>query len=270
MAICLIVIKQLDRDYYKSTKVIRKRIEELTPIIKQNNDREIVSHFFSIVRELNSVLNQKSFEIILWKRINIFAPNGCSNSPECPRPIEFELNNKQFCGKHKPNGATQIKAPKIKNISQFKQSILLHNALNSLRPQIFDVDYVLIEQQPSKNQMMRTIQIKLHEYFLIRGIIDREVPRIKHVYLVSPKKKLNAYQLPEEKELIRRFYETSKAQNQYRKNKDVSVKMTLHLLQKSGNTKYYNWIKDLNNSIADDLADCFLQAYCYLHFLRNS
>ena len=59
------------------------------------------------------------------------------------------------------------------------------NLINSLdKKQFQDIDYVLIENQPSlKNPKMKSIAETLYSWFLIRGIVDKKVNNLKGIFI---------------------------------------------------------------------------------------
>ena len=83
-------------------------------------------------------------------------------------------------------------------------SLLFENIPRKLqeKPQLLDVDYVVIENQPSlKNPKMKSIQMILYSYFLILGkIVGTENPEasfIQNIDFCSASNKLKIYDGPE-------------------------------------------------------------------------
>jgi hypothetical protein len=99
----------------------------------------------------------------------------------------IDLKITDFSGKI-PNGNSSIaKAANDIHVTLIKK-------LDSL-PFLLNVDYVVIEKQPSFNPKMRIIGGCLQSYFYIRGIIDN--PKITSIEFFSPKHKLKCYNGPE-------------------------------------------------------------------------
>lgn len=156
-----------------------------------------------------------------------------------------------------------INDKKVKSVSVFNLSKILVKRLDEING-FLDVNYVLIEQQPSKNSKMKTLQTALYSYFMIRGIIDSNKP-IKNIIYVSPKNKLKGT-TSQERGVIYEYYNECSGKKdkgtRYRNNKKVGVNFCSYLLSQ------YNKDNDLTffeskKGKKDDYADAFLQAYCY-------
>jgi hypothetical protein len=73
------------------------------------------------------------------------------------------------------------------------------------RVNLLGANYVVIENQPSfKNPRMKSIAISLYDYYLIRGIIDKEITKsnIQQVKFMSPSNKLKIASDGDTKEFI--------------------------------------------------------------------
>ena len=118
--------------------------------------------------------------------------------------------------------------------------------------ELFDVDYVLLEQQPQRNVQMKNISILLFNYFILRGIIDKIENKIKDVLFISSKNKLKFYDGPE---II------IKSKNNYTKRKKLAIEYCkYHLKDNETDLKYFLSLKK-----KDDAADCFLQAVWFFN-----
>jgi hypothetical protein len=122
-----------------------------------------------------------------------------------------------------------------------------------------DSDFVLIENQPTKNPVMKTIQMIIFGFYqykkfqnLFKGEINLFNPRVKLKYQTD---------CPTEQELG--YKRTVK--DDYSHRKKLSICMTKHYLIKNKS----NWENDfLKHKKKDDLADCYLQARAY--WLKNN
>ena len=135
------------------------------------------------------------------------------------------------------------------------------------RANLLSANYVVIENQPSfKNPRMKSIATTLYDYYLIRGIIDKERTKssIKQVKFMSPSNKLKIANEGDTKELVKAKRMTETAG--YKMTKSLGMKYCLELIQ------------HLPDSVAhfkshkkkDDLADSFLQgAYFYTHSIKK-
>jgi hypothetical protein len=135
--------------------------------------------------------------------------------------------------------------------------------LNKLeeKKNLLSADIVLIENQPSfKNPTMKSIAISLYDYYLIRGVLDKNVTNsnIKKVKFMSPSNKIKLADDGEIKKIVlAKSVNTSQA---YKLTKELSIKYTKELL-----CHLSFWISFLNTQKKkDDLCDAFLQgAYYY-------
>ena len=65
------------------------------------------------------------------------------------------------------------------------------------KKEFLNVDIVIIENQPAlKNPTMKTIQMMLYSYFLIKGIVIEE-RLVSTIEMINAKNKLKAYNGPE-------------------------------------------------------------------------
>ena len=111
--------------------------------------------------------------------------------------------------------------------------------------------YVLIENQPCmKNPTMKSIQMILYSYFLIKGLKNNE-SNITNVKFISPMNKLKVYDGPKI---------TLKVKSKYTIRKKSAVIHSQYFLQ--NNNKYLNLFN--SNKKKDDLADSFLQGLYYI------
>jgi hypothetical protein len=117
----------------------------------------------------------------------------------CGKKARYSINDSFFCltchrtliKKEKNlNSLMKIKKVNTKNISFDNIAILVATKLDE-RPQLLDVDYILIENQPSLlNPQMKSISNFIYNYFLIRGLIDSNI--IHEVKFISPSNKTKA------------------------------------------------------------------------------
>lgn len=133
------------------------------------------------------------------------------------------------------------------------------------RPEILDVELVLLEYQPKMNPKMKVMAESVRSYLIFRGKIDRDLPfKIKNY---SPKHKLKCWDgdLPEE--LIASsdmLYDKSKSGNSkmYRLRKKQAVYQCKMLVSEYEDKKWLDFFELEKKK--DDLADCYLQALSYI------
>jgi len=131
---------------------------------------------------------------------------------------------------------------------------MLYNKLDEL-PVLLSAERVVIENQPSlKNPKMKTIQVLLLSYFVLKS---RTVCNtIQKIDCFAPRNKLNIYQGPRRKEIE----DAITCKSVYSRTKKMSVEFTKDMLQEQT-----EWLAHISNSKKkDDLADSFIQGACYL------
>lgn len=204
------------------------------------------------------LINFSTFEEVELKCQNIMK-NGQLCNKKCKKYI-LDSNNSEskigYCGMHiKKFKSDKIFTLKKLNINKIPIATLMSNliiALDKIKKDIIQVDEVIIENQPAlKNPKMKTIQITIYNYFLIRELIDNKNTRIKNIIQFSASNKLKAYDGPEIK---------SKKKGKYNINKDLGIEYTKYLLQ----NEEKHMIKFNNNPKKDDLADSYLQGLYYI------
>lgn len=137
-----------------------------------------------------------------------------------------------------------------KKLSIFDIGKILVEKLDKLNI-LENAEIILIENQPSlKNPTMKTVQILLYSYFIVRGCIDK--CSIKDLKLISANNKLKNC------EKIEQFKGRSK---NYKERKKLAIEYCEYLIENDkNNLNYFQF-----NSKKDDLADCYLQAVYYLN-----
>ena len=79
--------------------------------------------------------------------------------------------NKSYCTAHSKKTSNELKKITKKKATSLDLFYLGNNLITMLDtyPQLLDVDYVLIENQPfNKNPRMKTIQMLIYSYFLMK------------------------------------------------------------------------------------------------------
>ena len=137
-------------------------------------------------------------------------------------------------------------------------------------PHLLDVNTVLLENQPVlKNPTMKSVQMLLYSYFIMKGIHQPENLNIDSVNSIEPIDHIQCYNASKKTELAlylndRKQKEideaTSKVKGQYAKNKKTAVLITKDLLIGKG-----KWETLFTNSKKkDDLCDALLMTLRYL------
>jgi len=178
------------------------------------------------------------------------------------------------------------------------RSLIFENIPRKLheKPQLLDVDIVVIENQPSlKNPQMKSIQMILYSYFVILGKVigngDKNTSYIDKIDFCSASNKLKIYDGPE---IILQEKPNRKKQNVISINSsdETIVKENVVLVEKTKNkkpiikyadkkrlaiehAKYFvekdEQFKDFfnNHKKKDDLADSYLQGLYYIKHIKK-
>ena len=163
------------------------------------------------------------------------------------------INNNNILRKIiKPNAS---KAP----IEIIKLNLLtsLDNKINNFK----DIDYVLIENQPSmKNPKMKSVAETLYCWFMIRGIIDKKLFNLSNIFYLSPSNKLKI----DDKDLNKEIDALKDKSKKYKFTKQSAIIYTNKILGFNNEKKWINFLDSHNKK--DDLCDSYLQG---LYFLNN-
>lgn len=212
--------------------------------------------------------NLKLFEEIFilnnLNKCNYLIKNEC-----CGRKSVYDLSGNFYCTTHskivykKLQSQYKIKPYKSKSVSQldFDDTRLKLFEILEEKNNLLKADIVLIENQPSfKNPTMKSISTGLYDYFMIRGIIDKErtLSNIKKVKFMSPSNKLKLIDSGESKQII--VLKNTNEAKAYKLTKDLSIKYTKELINHLSEWKIFFD----NQKKKDDLADAFLQG-CYYY-----
>lgn len=179
-----------------------------------------------------------------------------------------DKNNNTFCNAHTKklyqnlvNGMKLyvIKKMKVTSMDFDDTRMKLFHELES-RKHLLEANVVVIENQPSlKNPRMKSISALLYDYYIIRGILDKEITKsaIKRVKFMSPSNKIKLASDGETQQIVK--LKASNEAKAYKLTKSLAVKYSLELL-----AHLPDWIKHFNSfKKKDDLADSFLQGAYY-------
>jgi hypothetical protein len=143
----------------------------------------------------------------------IFKSNNQSNCQSCSRKSSYDLSGNYFCTTHSKMRYKQlqtlfkVKPYKNKAVSalDFDDTKLKLFKILEEKSNLLSANCVLIENQPSfKNPTMKSISISLYDYFLIRGILDKEITKsnISKVKFMSPSNKIKLAEDGEIKKIV--------------------------------------------------------------------
>ena len=132
------------------------------------------------------------------------------------------------------------------------------------RPELLMSEHILIENQPAfKNPKMKSIQMILYTYYLLKGKIESQNKQIKIAFLMANNKlKVNLESSELKNQIIDNI--NVKIKDKYRRHKELSKAYTKWFLQKNN---INDWLsKYEKEKKKDDLADTFLMC---IYFYQN-
>jgi hypothetical protein len=197
-----------------------------------------------------------------------------NESKSCLKKASFTKLDNFYCGTHAKQifktetKLLQLKSFKTKSSKTLNFDNVKYDLIMELenRKNLLNADYVVIENQPSfKNPRMKSIATTLYDYYLIRGIIDKEYTKsnIQQVKFMSPSNKLKIANDGDTKELVKAKNTTETAG--YKLTKSLGMKYCLELIQHLPESI----IHFKSHKKKDDLADSFLQgAYFYTNSIK--
>ncbi len=182
---------------------------------------------------------------------------------------ENDEGNKYYCKKHGKgvNELSEIKVKKNANkISPLELALSVNKELDKF-PELLKAEYVILENQPGlTNPIMKRMQSFVFQYFVIRGIIDKERTGglVKNVISMNATNKLKVFK----GEAITKFNHLKNAKD---RRKKLGIEHTLIFLkQMEGNGDVDKWLKMFNESKKkDDLSDAFLYCLYQNESLKN-
>ena len=183
---------------------------------------------------------------------NIKCSHKMPNGKICSRNIVFNSNIKfvGFCRLHsKHHLEKQLQEIKKDKGALDSISINLIKMLDD-RPQLLNVDVITIENQPAfKNPKMKSIQMIIYTYFLIRGKVDVKLDSyIDRILFLSASNKLKV-----KFDSKKKIDDSIDIKNKYKKNTELAKLYCKEFLKEESWINFFN-----NNKKRDDLADTFL------------
>lgn len=176
--------------------------------------------------------------------------------------------NQYYCNTHsksifkKITDQYKIKPLKKKSVGDLPIEKLKMKLIEELenRKDFLQADIILIENQPSmKNPKMKAISSTIFDYFLIRGIFDKETTgsKINLVKFMSPSNKLKLADEGDSKKLVKLKGDDAKT---YKLTKSLGIKYCRELIEA---TQWKDKFEEHKKK--DDLADSFLQGMYYFN-----
>uniref|UniRef100_A0A6C0J654 Mitochondrial resolvase Ydc2 catalytic domain-containing protein n=1 Tax=viral metagenome TaxID=1070528 RepID=A0A6C0J654_9ZZZZ len=203
--------------------------------------------------------------------IKIKAGTLCSftSKKKCDKMIQYLFKNEyNYCNNHakseykKLTNSYQLKEFKKKSVKSMDLEIIRLKLIRELdsRPNLLQADIVLIENQPTlKNPRMKAISSTVYDFYLIRGIIDKDRTNstIEKVKYMCPSNKLKLADDGDSQQLVKLKGDEAKT---YKLTKSLGIKYCMEMIK-----NFPEWT-DLINSFKkkDDLADAFLQGMYHI------
>ena len=249
-------IDLLGTKYYLCSKHLTKKDELLEHLIKpwnENNWTQIKNC------KCNSC---DSTEIEIDTKINLrktYFVNKELNMTLCNKHYKSDINKvtKSY------NKLIPLNNKKVKDMTSNDIKFELIKCLDDRKNELLtNAEIVLIENQPSfKNPSMKAISDVLYTWFMIRGIVDKEINNstIKEIRFISPSNKL--------KEFDTKKLDEADDTKKYKITKKLSIDNTKTILTSYELDKWTERILSFDKK--DDLADCFLQGWYVLNNMFN-
>ena len=228
------------------------------------------SKYYCKVHSRNIITKPLPYENI-FKELEIKNIGGCKI---CDKNCTIkDISDNIFCRPHSKKiykditNDMKMKPIKKNNISSLNFDDTRLKLITELekRKHLFEASVVVIENQPSfKNPRMKSISALLYDYYLIRGIVDKNITKsnITKVKFMSPSNKIKLVSDGEMQQIVKlkATEKSSDVSKAYKLTKSLAVKYTTDLI-----THLPNWLNHFNSyKKKDDLADAFLQgAYYY-------
>ena len=204
-------------------------------------------------------------KILDWGILNICTDEVCdhvsANGSKCDKSAKCIIVGTEFklCSAHMKQKAYEDK--KTKNIPKLKNPMLDLGSkiVQTLEKKEFflECDNVIIENQPAlKNPTMKSVQMILYSYFLIRGFTNEE-KSVKNIEMINARNKLKAY--PKEAPEV-----PCDITDKYKRTKYLGIEYTKWMIENK--TEVSEEFKKLfqESKKKDDLADAYLQGMFWL------
>ena len=204
-------------------------------------------------------------KILDWGILNICTDEVCdhvsANGSKCDKSAKCFIVSSGFklCSAHMKQKAYE--GVKTKNIPKLKNPMLDLGSkiVQTLEKKEFflECDNILIENQPAlKNPTMKSVQMLLYSYFLIRGFTNED-KCVKNIEMINARNKLKAY--PKEAPVV-----PCEITDKYKRTKYLGIEYTKWMIENK--TEVSDDFKKLfqESKKKDDLADAYLQGMFWL------
>ena len=192
---------------------------------------------------------------------------------KCEKSSKYEYNDNYYCNVHAKSEYKKLSNSYI--VKPFTKKAVRDINLDELRlklirtlddkPLLLTANQVLIENQPTlKNPRMKAISSTIYDYYLIRGIVDKDITKsnVELVKYMCPSNKLKLANDGDSQKLIKLKGQEAKT---YKLTKALGIKYCTELISLDKETKE-KWLDHFNAyKKKDDMADSFLQGIYYVY-----
>lgn len=203
----------------------------------------------------------------LYKPFNETEECSFKGKIKCNKKGKYLYNQKIFCNSHAKSeykkicNSYQLKEYSKKSVKTIDLGELRLKLINTLdeKKNLLQADTVVIENQPTlKNPRMKAISSTVYDYYLIRGIVDKDITKsnISLVKYMCPSNKLKLADDGDTQQLVKLKGDEAKT---YKLTKSLAIKYCTDMVK-----KYPEWLAKINSfKKKDDMADSFLQGMYY-------
>lgn len=221
---------------------------------------KILSFDIGIKNLAYCIIDSDHLTILDWGILDLRTGRSCDHILKGSKPCEKEataiVDGIYLCTSHKK--LAKYKSLKSKRVPKLANPMLslgkrLVEVLDS--HDLLQVDAVLLENQPAlKNPTMKSVQMMIYSYFLIKGI-SNESSQIETIEMINARNKLKAYQGdPIECDI----------KDKYKRTKYLGIKYCEKMIMENQliDSQFCELFKTSKKK--DDLADAYLQAIYYI------
>lgn len=254
-----------------------------------NNETYCTVHAKSNLKKLQKLVPDKSFVSFddHFKKDKCKEKCCWNSKVKCTKNSQYIHENNYYCTPHaktlfkKIEKSYEAKKIKFTKASQMSLSDIATELFKELDKRGFHkyCEYVLIENQPDPNLRMNMVSQGLLDYFLIRGLIDKDNGSVMSlVRQISASNKLKLVKDEDKKDLLKIKEEINKIKNGDNKNKgeigklkskhyNETKKVSRDYCYKIVGGKWLDFYNQFNNDRKDDLSDALLQGLYYMKFM---
>lgn len=201
-------------------------------------------------------------KIIDWGILNISIEPTCEHilkDRKCDNTAKKIIDGTLLCTAHcklKKYNGKKVKNIKKNDNKMLNQGINIVNMLDE-KENFLEANVICIENQPAlKNPTMKSIQMIIYSYFLIKGVVD--ITSVNNIEMINARNKLKAYQGEDIECDIK---------DKYKRTKYLGIKYCESMIKDEDEM----YVDKFNYSRKkDDLADAYLQGMYYIQHVQKN